>query len=237
MLSNNLKTECLERLERIDKVIPKNLRQRPSWTHDADVDEGLGSFGADGEQISDIDVDSQDVFGSVHRDSQLDEFRQERIAELFGVESPGITSASAYGTSTMAAFVQPRLASRSSTAGQRRRRAPWTMDNRDLTAAASVWKTTAGDGRSGMPSPRGLLLSRGRPMSVGGHKLSASQSAPALASPGSLVMSASTALPMSTKEVQQTAEVMKGALRPGEASAPRGLNSALRTTLRYALQV
>lgn len=117
-LSETLKEECLERLDRIDMQIPQNQRHRPSWSHlhEPGPPHPPGTSNALGRS------DARGISGS--------DFYEDVVAG--GDFEPRMEAA-------VAAAKKPR----SHTHGRRRKSQLWIVDDQTLTAAASVWRSTA----------------------------------------------------------------------------------------------
>lgn len=209
-LPESLRAECLERLERIDKEIPLKLRHRPSWTHD-DADPLLSSqkpvarhsVGANRESEEDINGNGGALVSptSPDRIPRSQPEISDRMCEHIVIP-----------------FDQLELPD---THGGRRRRHPWMVDACDLTAAASVWKSSA----KCCAAPISGKASK---------RVRYARSTPALG-----ILETST-LPQWGIDRPQTAEDGSPhrfcSLEMSPRPATRGSNSNLRTSLRCVLQ-
>lgn len=256
-LPENLRTECLERLDRVDKEIPERLRRRPSWTHDHEVSTSL-----DGRSFAESIAQSgfDDGFQEADANSELERlFEPPPEAQV----PPNVAAASSVpdgiaplrlpthvGSSSVVDVGSPQPLPNPPVQARprepRRRRELWTVGNRDLTAAASVWKSShkaksLGSVCMNSASP-GRASDATRIAEPLIQKMSSVQSAPLLR-----MADSSTSPPLGTERTRRAIEQTKSGVADGgnvadnmsSAQSPpatRGVNSVLRTSLRYALQ-
>jgi len=241
-LPDNLRTECLERLERIDKEIPLKLRHRPSWTHLQDNLESEESKAMS--SVAEVDEGGADANAFDKAEIPGMELAPSMASEIPALQLP---------VNRSAAFVGPVVRTGAvPQARQRRKRQVWAVENYDLTNAASVWKTSTkgiATSYSGIASP-GKASDRSLQNGQASPQLGSAQSAP--------VLRALTAPAVGTERTRRAIAEVKARMgdmanSPSNATndsgngqagsaevcsvpAARGVKSLLRTTLRYALQ-
>lgn len=268
-LSKTLRHECLERLDQI--VVPRKMCQRPSWTHLEDVSDGSPDIAESTVNTSDSGaaqartsavrsseivqpVESHghaevvvDVSNDVHRDSQVERmaalnFLRDFHATPVPILEPEAPEAQAAQLSTLGDSKRVRREPRCDLQEESRYLKLWTVEDHDLSTAASVWKSTA----KGSLSPKATWIA--------GRAASSSPIAATVRTRGLAVAASATDLHKHTMDVARRAieaarcetrkPVVDGdqntAMFPSDSEAgpaARGVSSLLRTSLRYILQV
>lgn len=245
ILPDNLRMECLERLERIDKEIPLKLRHRPSWTHlqDDPLDAGESKATITSSEVLQVDEECNDLLSG-----ELEKVTATEPPSHITSAIPALQLPVGAGTTAAGPVGQTGVIRQGK---QRRKRQVWAVENYDLTAAASVWKTKPkttiqkGLTVSGRASDRALQNGQAS------QQLLTTQSAPVLRS-----TETQSPPPLGTDRTRRAIEEVRarmaemadskstadgisdGQMDSVDSSAPavRGVKSLLRTTLRYALQ-
>jgi len=209
-LPESLRSECLERLERIDKEIPLKLRHRPSWTHgDEHGSPPIHLNACDRQQ-----TDASNADGAKMPDSAI-------TADGLPRSSPEVSESAyehAVAPSDQVQFQDQPI--------QRRRRQLWTVDACDLTTAASVWKSSA----KGFGGPSSGKVSR---------QLRYTRSTQSLGGPDTSTSPLHVSEKPGIVSEEANCGMEDGGATPfrmSPQSPMRGVNSTLRSTLRCALQ-
>lgn len=226
-LPENLRAECLERLERIDQEIPLKLRHRPADLQDSlETDDCKANRSILEEDEGDCDLDIS---------SELDRLPEPAVsmaAEIPALQLP-LTSANAAAPVARSGLARPSR--------QRRKRQVWAVENYDLTTAASVWSTSTKSSsfpgkisamKTGQVSQR-LLSAQSAPV----LRISDPLTPPALGTERTRrAIEEMKAHMANSKSTSETGIVQTDSAESASPPAARGVKSLLRTTLRFALQ-
>lgn len=238
-LPENLRSECLERLDRLDKEIPFMLRHRPSWSHlkepqleDTEMVNSLPSSFC-GPMASEMDI----------------ALEGERLDTSTAPAMPQLMLPLNFAASSQPLARKSLAQAKVHEGEKRRRRKLWTVNEHDLSTAASVWRSSAKGVATTWPSTTTSSVRSLGQMQHMSQQLSGSHSSPILR-PSSSLLPPELGTERTRRAIQEAAAgvfqsgsstsnnrssqiaVTKGSAAP----VMRGMHSEFRTTLRNALQ-